>query len=116
MNRKGFTLIEMIITIALVAIISVVISININSLNKNTKVNECNNYFSNLENSACVAVETDKSFVNCMKHNYCEVSFNYLYENGYVKELNTNCSKSPRAKVLVTWNDDGEKKCEVGAQ
>ncbi len=43
MNRKGFTLIELIVTIALLAVVSIISFVSITGIIKDSKVKNCNN-------------------------------------------------------------------------
>lgn len=48
-NRKGFTLIELIVTIALLAVISVISVVSVNYVIVESKVSDCENLFKNIE-------------------------------------------------------------------
>ena len=52
MNRKGFTLIELIATIALLAIIALISFVSISSVIKKNKTNSCNTLVDNIKGAA----------------------------------------------------------------
>ena len=49
MNRKGFTLIELIVTIALLAVISLISFVSVSSAIKKNKTNNCNTLVDNIK-------------------------------------------------------------------
>lgn len=49
MNRKGFTLIELIVTIALLAVVAVISFVSITGIIKDSKVKNCNNLVTNIK-------------------------------------------------------------------
>jgi len=54
MNKKGFTLIELIVTIALLAIISLISFVSINKAIQKSKDNECENIRKSIQSAAVV--------------------------------------------------------------
>ena len=51
LNRKGFTLVEMLATVALLSIISIISFVSISSIIKESKVNDCKNLQKNIISS-----------------------------------------------------------------
>ena len=51
MNRKGFTLIELVVTIALLAIIAVISFVSISGVIKQSKVSNCNDLVNNIKSA-----------------------------------------------------------------
>ena len=49
MNSKGFTLIELIVTIALLSIIAMISFVSVNAVIKSNKIDQCNNLISSIE-------------------------------------------------------------------
>lgn len=52
MNKKGFTLIELIATIALLAIIALISFVSVNKILDTSKINDCETLVNNLKTSA----------------------------------------------------------------
>lgn len=70
MNRKGFTLIELITTIALLAIIALIAFVTITKVIEKSKVSNCNSLVSNINKAASEYVSDhryDSSFVRNVK-------------------------------------------------
>jgi len=80
MNNKGFTLVELIATIALLAIISVISFVSINAVINNNKVSNCKNLVGNVKSAT-------KEYVSDNR---------YSYENNDTKRFNV--------KVLIDGN------------
>lgn len=51
MNRKGFTLIELIVTIALLAVVSIISFVSITGIIKDSKVKNCNNLVKSIKSA-----------------------------------------------------------------
>ena len=71
MNNKGFTLIELLATVALLAVIVTISFISINSMIKQSKVNNCETIVNNLKSAASEYVSDNrynKVFVDSIEH------------------------------------------------
>ena len=67
MNSRGFTLIELIVTIALLAIIAVISFVSINSIVNQSRVNDCETLVNNIKSAANSYVSDNRynnDFVN----------------------------------------------------
>ena len=88
-NNKGFTLIELIATIGIMILIGIVIVNNMSGLLSEQNDAEYNNFKKNLEESACIYVETkwevdERS--NCKRNNNCSISIDNLITSGLIDE------------------------------
>lgn len=102
MNKKGFTLVELMATIGLLAIMSLVIGVNITSILKSTKQREENFNKEQIEKAACVYYSSEELNPSGSK----EIFVKNLIESGLLDETYRN----ENGKITVTVNDD-EKKC-----
>lgn len=116
-DNNGFTLVELIVTIAILGLLSVTIGMSItNMLNKQTD-KKYDQYVETIEEAACLYAETNS---DC-NFKSCRVTLKTLIEKGLLskdlvnpnKELNPNqlpVSSYPSKYVQVTWSN-GEKTC-----
>ncbi len=58
MNKKGFTLIEILVVIVLLAAVSVTIGVNLNGMQERQSKKEYDKYTETLEKAACTYAET----------------------------------------------------------
>ena len=104
MNKKGFTLVELMATIGLLAIMSLVIGVNITSILKSTKQNEEDFNKEQIEKAACVYYSSEE-----LKENLSgpkEITVEDLIKSGLLDET----YKNENGKITITFNDN-EKKC-----
>ena len=102
-NNKGFTLIELIATIGIMILVGIVIVNNMSGLLSEQNDTEYNNFKKNLEESACIYVETKWNATtrsNCKRNNNCSVSVDDLITQGLIADD----LKDPKADALVTSN------------
>ena len=107
MKNKGFTLIELIITITLIAIISVTVGVSVSNMLSNQKEKEAKELKKIIETAACIYYEVEDSTVK-------EVTLKTLVEAGLLdKDLTNPITKSPleeNDKVEINWYNN-EKTC-----
>ena len=118
MNNKGFTLIEVIITLSIIAIISLILIPTVNTLIEKQNENSINNFIESIETSALNYAKENKwqLGINCSDNkNTIIVTLKYLLENDYIKgteENNVKVIKNPVTKeninldktVTITYN------------
>lgn len=102
MNKKGFTLVELMATIGLLAIMSLVIGVNITSILKSTKQNEEEFNKEQIEKAACVYYSSE----GLNKNGSTNITVGKLIESGLLDET----YKNENGKITITFNDN-EKKC-----
>lgn len=94
MNNKGFTLIELIATIALLGIIAVISFVSISGVIKKSKVNDCENLVMNIKSAV-------KEYVSDNRY-----SSGFDVSNIKVSDLNLSGSLvNPFTKETLTIND-----------
>ena len=94
MNNKGFTLTELLVTLALIVILALVVSNNIISVTRKQETERINNFSANIEKAACLYADL-KDITNlensiCRESN-CVVSFNDLIEEDFISEMDIFC-------------------------
>lgn len=106
MNKKGFTLVELLATIAILVLMSVIIGVNITSILRSTE--KQNNDFDKkqIEKAACVYVDSDELCPNkdCDEN----VTIDVLINQGLLDE---EVYASIREKKVSVSRDEGLKKC-----
>lgn len=110
MNNKGFTLIEILVVIALIASLGVIVTINLTKTLNDNEENNCNSFIKDVEDAACVYVGTHKE--ECTSSG-CFISLDKIIKEGLINTEIDACTKEEINKndtVEVTFND-GEKIC-----
>jgi prepilin-type N-terminal cleavage/methylation domain-containing protein len=116
MENKGFTLIELIVTITILVIVGLVISSNITGLFSEQEDKEYEEFKDKITSAACMYVETawdSTTRSECKRNNNCTVHINELIARGYIdedlKDPSTDEFVSANASnydVEVTWSDN----------
>lgn len=120
MNNRGFTLIELIVTIALLALISTISVSVIGNIRGKHNVNSYYELLKNVESAAKLYV-TDNSYnlksidssinIKCPNNNTFTISLQQLVDNGYlttdnngIKNFDGNTLTLSENKVTVTYD------------
>lgn len=121
-SNKGFTLVEIIVTIGIMALIGIVIANNMTGLLSEQNDEEYESFKKELENSACIYVETDWSLDtrnSCKRSNNCTITVDELIKSGLIDEETKDPStgeaileNSEKYSVTIRWND-GVKTCTI---
>ena len=112
MKKNGFTLIEILVVIVLLAAVSVTIGVNMSGMSERQKEKQIKAYKETLEKAACVYAETNNILTDS------EVTIKTLIDEGLVNknlknpETNEPVSKYENNIVLIKW-DIKEKKCSL---
>ena len=106
MNKKGFTLVELLATIAILVLMSVIIGVNITSILRSTEKNEDNFNKKQIEKAACVYVDSDELCPNKDCDN--SVTIDVLIKSGLLDEETYGDIRTKKINVTRT---DGLKKC-----
>ena len=102
-NNKGFTLIELIVTIGIMILIGMIIVNNMSGLLSEQNDTEYDNFKKNLEESACIYVETKWDTTkrsSCKSNNNCSITVDELIQEGLIEEN----LKDPKTEELITNN------------
>lgn len=140
MIKKGFTLIEIIAVLAILALAAIVIANSLSSSLAGRKVKNFEAYIEKIESSACAFIElsearrqgvfgsigtldniTSKS--TCIENGAagCIIRIKDIIEIGLIDydlvnpmaEPNNELNDYANEQIKITWNDSGEKNCRV---
>ena len=123
MKKNGFTLIELIITIGLLALIGTVIAVNVMGMFSEQEDLDYEAFVREIEDSACMYVETAFSSderTNC-RRNTCIVTVDMLLAKGYISDDLVDPStgelvivNQDKYRVKVSWPGN-VKTCEIAS-
>lgn len=113
MNKKGFTLVEVIVSIALLAIIGVTLAVSLNRSFKDNNVSSYNEFVDKVKSSAMLYVNNTPSIINSLNEDsYKIIKVKDLIDNGYINEKlknpDTGDKINPEDKIKVSYNNDKE--------
>lgn len=111
MNKKGFTLIEILATVTIIGIISTIVSINIFKIIETKNIENTKDKEKIITEAACLYIELNenKHLKNqCLTSSGCEISTNTLIAKGLLDE--TEIDEQQIIKITKT---DNEKKCQI---
>ena len=103
MNKKGFTLVELLATISILVLLSLVIGVNITSILRSTEKSNDDFEKEQIEKAACVYTNSETL---CPSKN-CSPDVQTLINNGLLDE---KTYKDKRGSISIQ-NVDGETKC-----
>ncbi len=110
MNKKGFTLIEVLSSIALIGMIATIASINIVKIfdNKNNESKKNNENI--ITTAACVYIELEanKNLKEECLNTSCEITTNDLINAGLLNEEDIE-----KTETIKIYSDNNEKKCII---
>lgn len=112
--RNGFTFIELLTVIALIAVVGTIVSINLVSSFNETKERACTNFVKEIEDAACVYIGLANKKITCTRSSCPDFSINYLVEAGLINSEKNMCNNEDlnlNDTVSVSWSIEGEKKC-----
>ena len=113
-RKKGFTLIEMILVVALLSVIGIVITVNLTGTLKDTNQKKCDDFVSEIETAACTYVGWSYREIACNRPG-CDINISILVNEGLIKSETDACTGEDidmNATVSVQWDSTtGEKSC-----
>lgn len=112
--KKGFTLIEMLLVVAIIGALGVIITINFTHTLKNTNQKKCDEFVKEVEDAACVYSGLSNKEITCTRNNCAPIKLDVLVREGKIVSEVDACTNKPidlQKTVTVTWNSVGEKTC-----
>lgn len=116
--QKGFTLIELIITIGLLAVIGTVIATNMTGTLSKRQEEQYEEFKTTLNNAACTYIDLNNQSElkqTCLSNKSCSVALQNLLTSGLVKEsdlVDPRDGSMASGSVLITYDYRGIKTCE----
>ncbi len=116
MKKNGFTLIEILLVIVILAAVSVTVGINMNSMFNNEKDKKYEAYISQIEQAACVYVEIENKTVTKTP---IEIKKNDLLTKGLIsKDLKNpktqkKIEEDTTIEAVTVVLENNEKKCTI---
>lgn len=115
MNSKGFTLIEILIVITILAVVGVVITVNLAGTFESTNQKKCDEFVRKIEDAACAYSSLHKKNITCNRAKCNPIPLSTLISEGFIdddeKDACTTNDIDSTKTVTITWNSDGEKIC-----
>ena len=114
MNKKGFTLIEVIVSLALLSLIGVAVGISLNKIFKNQEVKNYDEYVEKVKSSALLYANNTVDIINKLNSNYSYkvVTIKELVDKGYINKNLTNPETKEKINqedsVRIYYNEDYE--------
>ncbi len=130
MNRKGFTLIELIVVIAILGLIGVMVTVNLTKTMKKYSENDCQEFIESVQEAACTYAEIkfdedndgikevycDRSSRDYTKSSPCTITLGKLYADGLIDDEVNKCTgdklNADDSKVINIYWENGTKICE----
>ena len=114
MNKNGFTLIEVIVSLALLSLIGVAVGISLNKIFKNQEIKSYNEYLEKVKSSAILFSNNTPDIMNELNSNYSYkvVTIKELVDKGYINKNLTNPETKEKINqedsVRIYYNEDYE--------
>ena len=112
-NKKGFTLVEILVSIGLLALLGSVIAISLNRVFKDNNIKNYNEYVEKIKSSAMLFVNNTVDIINDLNDNSFKIiTIGDLIDNGYVNDTlvnpNTDEKVGKEEKIQVSYDSDHE--------
>ena len=112
-NKKGFTLVEVLVSIGLLALLGSVIAISLNRVFKDNNIKHYNEYVEKIKSSAMLFVNNTVDIINDLNDNSFKIiTIGDLIDNGYVNDSLVNPSTDEKVgkeeKIQVSYDSDHE--------
>ena len=113
MNKKGFTLVEILVSIGLLALLGSVIAISLNRVFKDNNIKNYNEYVEKVKSSAMLYVNNTVDIINDLNDSSFKIiTIGNLIDNGYLKDniINPDTSETvdKNEKIKVSYDSDHE--------
>ena len=114
-NKKGFTLIELIVVVAIMALLGTVITVSLTGTLQEANQDECDEFVREVEDAACVYSQLSNKKVICNRTDCAPIKLSILVSEGMIESETDACTGEAidlNQTVTITWDNTGEKKCE----
>ena len=114
-NKNGFTLIELIVVVAIMALLGTVITVSLTGTLQGANQDECDEFVREVEDAACVYSQLSNKKVICNRNDCAPIKLDILFSEGMIESEVDACTGKPidlEETVSITWDDTGEKHCE----
>lgn len=118
MNKKGYTLVELIAVVVIIALISIIVILNFDTIIGKSNNKKDKAFKDDLEKAACVFIDLKANAVfkqSCYPSKTCTVRVSQLISAGLITDEYTdpatNKAIDPQLSVVVSWDDNGTKTC-----
>ena len=114
MNKKGFTLVEVIVSLALLSLIGVAVGISLNKIFKDQNLKNYDEYVEKIKSSALLYANNTVDIINDLNSNYSYkvVTIKELVDKGYINKNLTNPETKEKINqedsVRIYYNEDYE--------
>ena len=114
MNKKGFTLVEVIVSLALLSLIGVAVGISLNKIFKNQEVKNYDEYVEKIKSSAILYANNTVDIMNELNSNYSYkiLKIGDLVNKGYInknlKNPETKEKLNENEKLKIYYNEEQE--------
>ncbi|MDE6284613.1 MAG: type II secretion system GspH family protein [Bacilli bacterium] len=114
-NNNGFTLVELIVTIALLGTISVVVGLSVTNMINTQKEKQVTNYIETLENAACVYADkvgiTSSSSLSVRRVKAADLVASGLISKNLTHPKTKKAVTDDTTIILISWSGN-EKICK----
>ncbi len=117
-DKKGFTLIELIVTIGIMVLLGIVIVVNMSGILSSQNDSDYEAFKNKLQDAACIYVETnweEEKRKECKNRNDCTIKVVELIKEGLIEDTIKNPSNGEYASkytISVKWMNN-VKTCEL---
>ena len=119
MDKKGYTLIELIAVIVIIALISTIVILNFDSIFTKSNTKKHDSFKNDLEKAACAYIDLDENatFKSSCYPSTCNVTVAQLVTSGMIADdmidPTTDNKVSQSLVVRVSWDSSGTKSCTL---
>lgn len=103
--KKGFTLMELLIVIAILGTTSIIITISLSSILKSSNDNKCKTFISDIEEAACIYAATNEISNG-------NITMETLVSNGLINyEKDCEGNDLDNSSIIIINTENSERKC-----